>query len=109
MIRRPPRSTLFPYTTLFRSVEGLVRLEPGGRRGSAARSFAAGRVADGNDHEGARRGHGLDTTPVRRHVLDLPAGARRALVQLSTDRRPLLAGGGAEPRVTRGRLHHEHH
>src|SRR2546422_5961103 len=24
MIRRPPRSTLFPYTTLFRSVYGLV-------------------------------------------------------------------------------------
>src|SRR3712207_7097568 len=23
MIRRPPRSTLFPYTTLFRSVDGL--------------------------------------------------------------------------------------
>src|SRR5262245_63105701 len=30
MIRRPPRSTLFPYTTLFRS--GQVR-EPGGERG----------------------------------------------------------------------------
>src|SRR2546422_1209545 len=32
MIRRPPRSTLFPYTTLFRSLEnqfriGLVRME----------------------------------------------------------------------------------
>src|SRR3989442_6351258 len=26
MIRRPPRSTLFPYTTLFRSLEGLVVL-----------------------------------------------------------------------------------
>src|SRR3712207_6893329 len=25
MIRRPPRSTLFPYTTLFRSVEALRR------------------------------------------------------------------------------------
>src|SRR5256885_14823497 len=25
MIRRPPRSTLFPYTTLFRSLEGLSR------------------------------------------------------------------------------------
>src|SRR2546429_6785916 len=25
MIRRPPRSTLFPYTTLFRSLEGLLR------------------------------------------------------------------------------------
>src|SRR5256712_11369920 len=24
MIRRPPRSTLFPYTTLFRSVIGLI-------------------------------------------------------------------------------------
>src|SRR3712207_4147035 len=26
MIRRPPRSTLFPYTTLFRSGVGLLRL-----------------------------------------------------------------------------------
>jgi len=30
MIRRPPRSTLFPYTTLFRSDLDLVR-EEGGR------------------------------------------------------------------------------
>src|SRR3712207_6980034 len=34
MIRRPPRSTLFPYTTLFRSVpldaDGVVIGEPGG-------------------------------------------------------------------------------
>src|SRR2546426_6558255 len=28
MIRRPPRSTLFPYTTLFRSTLGLVALAP---------------------------------------------------------------------------------
>src|SRR2546426_8268873 len=27
MIRRPPRSTLFPYTTLFRSQENLSELE----------------------------------------------------------------------------------
>src|SRR3712207_9022853 len=26
MIRRPPRSTLFPYTTLFRSAEGAPRV-----------------------------------------------------------------------------------
>src|SRR2546422_1114204 len=26
MIRRPPRSTLFPYTTLFRSIAGLTGL-----------------------------------------------------------------------------------
>src|SRR5690349_22925629 len=30
MSRRPPRSTLFPYTTLFRSAE-CIDLEPGGR------------------------------------------------------------------------------
>src|SRR5437016_11973660 len=34
MIRRPPRSTLFPYTTLFRSRR--ARLGPGGRRRDAA-------------------------------------------------------------------------
>src|SRR5260370_29553942 len=28
MIRRPPRSTLFPYTTLFRSVPQRIRLTP---------------------------------------------------------------------------------
>src|SRR5205085_5272919 len=36
MIRRPPRSTLFPYTTLFRSLGNSMRtgdLEPHGARG----------------------------------------------------------------------------
>src|SRR5688572_32579759 len=32
MIRRPPRSTLFPYTTLFRSINGGFRLAPKTRR-----------------------------------------------------------------------------
>src|SRR5256885_9681173 len=32
MIRRPPRSTLFPYTTLFRSRNAIGRLQPGSFR-----------------------------------------------------------------------------
>src|SRR2546430_6428370 len=36
MIRRPPRSTLFPYTTLFRS-RGAMGGEPGASRCAAAR------------------------------------------------------------------------
>src|SRR2546425_5894836 len=36
MIRRPPRSTLFPYTTLFRSAETGRRRLPRGRRNGAA-------------------------------------------------------------------------
>src|SRR5258708_29482421 len=31
MIRRPPRSTLFPYTTLFRSTAATIDLLTGGR------------------------------------------------------------------------------
>src|SRR5690242_21436083 len=34
MIRRPPRSTLFPYTTLFRSVQGYCRLINFGAEGN---------------------------------------------------------------------------
>src|SRR2546427_4105237 len=39
MIRRPPRSTLFPYTTLFRSLRDTERRlhSPGGRRRTGAR------------------------------------------------------------------------
>src|SRR2546428_7434835 len=39
MIRRPPRSTLFPYTTLFRSAPGRFRWPPPRRR---CRSPASG-------------------------------------------------------------------
>src|SRR2546429_6799064 len=56
MIRRPPRSTLFPYTTLFRS---RVR----GGRGDAVDGLAllcdaAGVVAGVVDAEDARSAHG---------------------------------------------------
>src|SRR3712207_8438724 len=47
MIRRPPRSTLFPYTTLFRS-KGTREFwrAPGGRHGAAGR-FAGARLPPG--------------------------------------------------------------
>src|SRR2546430_3514316 len=46
MIRRPPRSTLFPYTTLFRSQCGLAAARHGKRRSGAR----AGGVQAGFDH-----------------------------------------------------------
>src|SRR3712207_8572551 len=46
MIRRPPRSTLFPYTTLFRSAG--VRM-PSGKRKEEAHG------GDGGAHPGRRR------------------------------------------------------
>src|SRR5436190_8133096 len=68
MIRRPPRSTLFPYTTLFRSHQR-IRLLPGdgARRVPGAAGPGAGVDLD---QEGgaapARRARGL----ARHHLLD---------------------------------------
>src|SRR5262249_58883131 len=46
MIRRPPRSTLFPYTTLFRSLERVGHLE-----GSARRQRRDGKRVDARSEE----------------------------------------------------------
>src|SRR3712207_8470837 len=52
MIRRPPRSTLFPYTTLFRS-EGTSGLVDGSRVSKAsARMHAIGEVDEANSAVG---------------------------------------------------------
>src|SRR2546422_8155185 len=48
MIRRPPRSTLFPYTTLFRSRRADAPAEPGPVHG-AAQPGAVDRPAAGSD------------------------------------------------------------
>src|SRR3989475_11018661 len=79
MIRRPPRSTLFPYTTLFRS-------DPHGRRGGA----------DG--HLGAR----ARASPLREHA-HLRGGRRGALRGQGADGGADLAPRAA-PATRRGAL-----
>src|SRR3712207_7520956 len=67
MIRRPPRSTLFPYTTLFRSAA--VRLDAGAERGPRPRVRSAGRAERGRgDRRRCARAHRLagDLQGVRR-------------------------------------------
>src|SRR2546426_7764044 len=55
MIRRPPRSTLFPYTTLFRSGEGPGRARGWhGRPPRGAAGHAAADVALGRDRKSTR-------------------------------------------------------
>src|SRR3712207_7067971 len=70
MIRRPPRSTLFPYTTLFRSAR-----HGGGPPGpDCARARRAHRRAAGDDGGGdARQGRASALAPHRGR----PAGRRR--------------------------------
>src|SRR3712207_7447571 len=60
MIRRPPRSTLFPYTTLFRSAGGdrrdlLVLVARGEEALDDAEGVVAARAEDGVDLRQARQ------------------------------------------------------
>src|SRR2546427_3663787 len=57
MIRRPPRSTLFPYTTLFRSIS--ERSEPGNRSPTLERwtpigAASSGRGPGSGPHDGSQ-------------------------------------------------------
>src|SRR2546422_6938493 len=57
MIRRPPRSTLFPYTTLFRSRRGPPRDRPRGRgrgRRRVGGRRALGALRRGGDRKSTR-------------------------------------------------------
>src|SRR3989441_6850899 len=102
MIRRPPRSTLFPYTTLFRSPCGAHRATPV--------CVHRGRRAVGGRSPGARGGRRL-WTPQQRGRRDRARGAdtvtalRSALLAAVAAAVPLVlagqggggGGGGARP------------
>src|SRR4051812_49493109 len=54
MIRRPPRSTLFPYTTLFRSLQ---KIEPPFAQGAAAASGHQGVEPRSEEHTSELQSH----------------------------------------------------
>src|SRR5689334_23594197 len=62
MIRRPPRSTLFPYTTLFRSSGSSCRVQ----NVNAAHGRRYGCGGSGGNHSGGIAQHGREQL---RHVL----------------------------------------
>src|SRR5256885_11584150 len=75
MIRRPPRSTLFPYTTLFRSARRLRVREAGGpARPEPAQPVA--RLPHADPHVLARR-HSADRRLLRQARGVLGGGERR--------------------------------
>src|SRR2546428_6729012 len=66
MIRRPPRSTLFPYTTLFRSL--VRRLQRQDALQDELRFFAIGRAGD-DTHEIAAAGIGEESFPLPGNIV----------------------------------------
>ena len=96
MIRRPPRSTLFPYTTLFRSTAACRRLArrggldlPGGRRHLERRGRG-----EQPSHRGGPPGEALRRSK----------GLRRARLGLHRDEHifpPSIGGGKSRFRIAR--------
>src|SRR6266481_9992948 len=72
MIRRPPRSTLFPYTTLFRSYLSQP-IHVVGERDQAGLDFVVGEHAKGMAHHGGARdlAEGTDVRQARRTIAGL--------------------------------------
>src|SRR3989454_11270041 len=86
MIRRPPRSTLFPYTTLFRSRVGIDSLE---QRGSELAHVAGAE----RQHEVARPG---DLGEMREHARPVAAEVGDVPVPVGTDPLGEILGGRSE-------------
>src|SRR5256885_5438647 len=98
MIRRPPRSTLFPYTTLFRSLFVAVNRAVGGRERGEAQGVGGGA---GRDRKGAHLG-AEESAEHRIEALRpwiVAVGDREPLVGLDDRRQDLGAGWGGVVRV----------
>src|SRR3712207_7923624 len=80
IMRRPPRSTLFPYTTLFRSLrERLRALQPGGRGERAEAGHAGGRAGVSVALHERRLG-------THHHEVDALSGERRGVLDRKSTR-----------------------
>src|SRR3712207_9143080 len=88
MIRRPPRSTLFPYTTLFRSEAGPGAgvahrqyvedgVGPGGPQGRVERG-GGGREVRRQEQKRRRAGRPQDGGPAERSPQDVGPGDRKS-------------------------------
>src|SRR5467141_3676585 len=110
MIRRPPRSTLFPYTTLFRSDSAARRLRHGlprplarrARRGGPVRTVPAprGRLAGAVHRAAARAGAGLGPAAGGTGLVCARGRRRAARAARAHGRRP-AAGGERDERPAR--------
>src|SRR2546427_13081780 len=102
MIRRPPRSTLFPYTTLFRSVNETAGIVYAARQ----RDGKSGVLMLGG---GSPKNFVLQTEPQIQEILGLTDRGHDYFIQV-TDARPDTGGlSGATPAeaVSWGKVDHD--
>src|SRR2546426_8119512 len=100
MIRRPPRSTLFPYTTLFRSPSGNGSVSPSAPMTNASGIASVTRTlgsAIGVQHDTAKFGPLSDTLRSEEHTSELQSPCNlvcRLLLEKKKDLISLLASTG---------------
>src|SRR5882762_289577 len=107
MIRRPPRSTLFPYTTLFRSARGREGFEDLVGAGELFQCLAVARIrfehaaAQLAEHEGEERGRVLaySVEAERRHLRRAGRAGRRARPDPRSARSRVRTPGRPPPRA----------
>src|SRR2546429_8030422 len=92
MIRRPPRSTLFPYTTLFRSLAHALPVRVADLRKWIMYDSARPQRPRGIAHDGRGLGHAVDVHAQKPLLADFPFDIND--FQPFRTRHPL--GGGAD-------------
>src|SRR3989441_9778908 len=102
MIRRPPRSTLFPYTTLFRSARAAVeerRVAAGGAAGRKLPELAEARPERRRDRVSLPGCHLLEGAQRRaRGLAGGAGGAPRESERRGGNAHAAHRGGGNDPR-----------
>src|SRR3712207_9153033 len=84
MIRRPPRSTLFPYTTLFRSVDVGYFVTGAGRGQAFSRGTLQSLIGIATEPGYAWRDGGLVTEPAGRRMRTFDVAGDRKSTRLNS-------------------------
>src|SRR5207302_2718291 len=89
MLRRPPRSTLFPYTTLFRSHEGATRNLHGGHHAQPGERSPAS--------SGDRKSTRLNSSHVKISYAVFCLKKKKTAIEEHSPRRAYATGGQFPP------------
>src|SRR2546426_11587407 len=101
MIRRPPRSTLFPYTTLFRSLRDLTTAESAAREAARYKTLATTNTVTQEDYEAKQSAADAAAAAVRAD--SAAAAIARLNLDYATVRAP-IGGRTRRPLLHQGNL-----
>src|SRR2546430_9762475 len=96
MIRRPPRSTLFPYTTLFRSLSGGINIG----QGEFPPGYTVGSTTNA-DPGSCQSQTGLPAGTQLQYCLDLNVNVHHNAILFNQSTNPTIPANGGDRKSTR--------